>query len=148
MLTKITHENYYVLLTAKLYNTKLNHLYERSIVYKKSMPRDQILNILSISMNNLPIISIKEEPVLCLVNDSQDSDYFNRIDKYWIDGTLYAMTITKNNSQYKYMYIITELDTLKSSKKSDYYVNLNSSQKLYLESLKDCWILKSKYYDY
>ncbi len=81
-----------------------------------------------------------------MVNDSQKPDNFNKIDKYWIDGILYVMTIVKKNGHYNYIYIVTELDTLESNGQTNLKVTLGQERLLYLEELEDCWILRDEYY--
>lgn len=142
----ISYKKHYVLLMVKLHNRKLNQFYNRTIVYRNILMKEKALEILSISMNNCSILHVKEERVLCLVNDLQKTDNSNRIDKYWIDGILCAMTIVKKNGHYNYMYIVTELDTLESSGQTNFKVTLGEEGLLYLEELEDCWILRDEYY--
>ncbi|EJI7259362.1 TPA: hypothetical protein RHK66_002660, partial [Enterococcus faecalis] len=91
--TMLTSGNYYEMLTVNLYSEREKRLYNRIIVYRNSISMETVLNILSISMKNMDIVSVKKEKAVCLVNDSKIIEYYNRIDRYWIDAILKVVTI-------------------------------------------------------
>ncbi|HFE9852850.1 TPA: hypothetical protein ACGBG5_003576 [Enterococcus faecalis] len=144
--TNIAHENYYVLLTVKFYSKKLKQNCCRIIAYRNKISREKVLDILSISMKDITITSVKEEHALCLVNDLKEPDYFNGIDKYWIDGTIFLMSIVETEGDYSYMYVVTEVNESKKRGSNCFKVTLNSERKFYWEELQDCWVLRDSFY--
>ncbi|MGL9997454.1 hypothetical protein IGJ41_002737 [Enterococcus sp. DIV1537a] len=144
---KKNFKDLYILLTVKMYNEKSNQFYERTLVYPDIVARECVLRILAISMNYISIISIKEEKGLCLLNNLQDDiKELNRIDRYWADGVLSAITIVDKEARCKSIYVVTKPDVMEYNSNSSFSMILNSGEKLYLEELKDCWVLKNKWY--
>ncbi|WP_438723929.1 hypothetical protein [Enterococcus sp. DIV1420a] len=98
-------------------------------------------------MNDITITSLKEEYALCLVNDLKEPDYFNEIDKCWIDGTIFVMSIVENNGDYSYTYVVTEVNDCERIEPTYFRAFLNSEKEFYWEELQDCWVLRNHYYD-
>ncbi|HFE9852593.1 hypothetical protein [Enterococcus sp. DIV1420a] len=146
--TNIKCKNYYVLLTVEFHNKELKHNYSRIIVYRNTISREKALNILAISLNDITIISVKEEYALCLVNDLKEPAYFNGIEKYWIDGTVIVMSIVENNGDYSYTYVVTEVNDHGIIDSTCFRAFLNSKREFYWEELQDCWVLRGRYYDW
>lgn len=144
--TMLTYEKYYEMLTVNLYNKKEQRLYNRIIVYKSSLSMKTALNILTVSMKNMRIVSVKKEKAVCLVNDSKNIEYYNRIDRYWIDAILKVVSIVNESGDYSYLYIITEWDDLELNEYKNFNIKLSRGVKLYLEELGECWVLRDKYY--
>ncbi|EGO8506350.1 hypothetical protein EJW97_14110 [Enterococcus faecalis] len=144
--TMLTSGNYYEMLTVSLYSEREERLYNRIIVYRNSISMETALNILSISMKNMNIVSVKKEKAVCLVNDSKVIKYYNIIDKYWIDGVLKIFSISDGTGNYNYLYIVTEWDKSESNEYGDFNTTLNTGEKLYLEELGECWVLRDQYY--
>lgn len=144
--TMLTSGNYYEMLTVNLYSEREKRLYKRIIVYRNSISMETVLNILSISMKNMDIVSVKKEKAVCLVNDSKIIEYYNRIDRYWIDAILKVVTIVNEYGDYSYVYRVTEWDKSESNEYGDFNTTLNTGQKLYLEELGECWVLRDRYY--
>ncbi|EGO5138238.1 hypothetical protein H5O66_002715 [Enterococcus faecalis] len=97
-------------------------------------------------MKNMDIVSVKKEKAVCLVNDSKIIEYYNRIDRYWIDAILKVVTIVNEYGDYSYVYRVTEWDKSESNEYGDFNTTLNTGQKLYLEELGECWVLRARYY--
>lgn len=144
--TRLTSGNYYEMLTVSLYSEREKRLYNRIIVYRNSISMETALNILSISMKNMDIVSVKKEKVVCLVNDSKIIEYYNKIDRYWIDGILKVLSIVVETGDYNYLYIVIEWDKLELNEYEDFNTTLDTGEKLYLEELGECWVLRDKYY--
>lgn len=132
------------LIKTKVILNKVDRIIYRNIVCPLRVSTIEVLELLGRIIPDSTVIPLSEESALSIIYDTRQESTIsdNIIDKYWLDGIVYAVEYEKRFNEYKTLLIICSHDFNVVEIFNLVKSTFSTSSRVIIDELSDCWVLR------